>query len=428
VVHLHGSTLECEVEDLLGEGGQGSVYQVVFRPGGGTRFALKWYHPESATPEQWRALEALLDRGPPDARFLWPMELVTKPGTRAFGYLMQLRERRFRGMAEHMSRAITPRFRELARAGLELAHSFLQLHAKGLCYRDVSFGNVFIDPGSGEVLICDIDNVGIDGTNTSVLGTHYFMAPEILRGEAMPSTRTDRFSLAILLFYMLMLHHPLLGERELQVESLDGMELARLCGYEPVFIFDPHDPSNRPVPGSHDNALTFWPLYPKFIRHLFIRAFTDGLRDPLNGRVTEGQWRAALGRLRDLVFSCPYCGQQNFYDDASDQPLRCCNTSCHRELVPPLRLSLNGYEVVLADDTTLYPHHLSRRWHDYSVALARVSRHPRYDVVGLTNVSSGRWVLVTPTGEPRDVLPTQTVRLAPGTRIDFGAVEGTIEG
>ena len=33
--------------------------------------------------------------------------------------------------------------------GMELAGSFLALHAQGLCYRDISFSNVFFDPATG---------------------------------------------------------------------------------------------------------------------------------------------------------------------------------------------------------------------------------------------------------------------------------------
>lgn len=424
-VRLVNSGIECEVEHLLGEGGQGAVYQVTLRPDGG-QFALKWYHRETATQAQWDALETLVDIGSPDPRFLWPIELAGRPGE-GFGYLMRLREPRFHEMSDHMARRIDPEFRQLAIAGLELAHSFLQLHSKGLCYRDISFGNVFVDPDSGHVLICDVDNVGIDGTDAGVLGTHYFMAPEILRWEATPSTRTDRFSLAVLLFYMLMLHHPLLGKRETEVDCLDAVQLVRLLGYEPLFIFDPDDESNRPVPGDQDNALTFWPIYPQYIRDLFTRAFTEGLRDPIAGRITEGQWRSALSRLRDSVITCRTCGQQSFYDPAAAADARsCANPECRIALAAPLRLVVNALEVVLDEGAMLYPHHLEKRRFDFRVALAKTSRHPTYDVTGLTNLSDHTWVATTKEGETRDIGPAHTVRIAEGIRIDFGAVEGII--
>jgi serine/threonine protein kinase len=50
-------------------------------------------------------------------------------------------------------------------------------------------------------LIADNDNVSVDGAGVlGVLGTPRFMAPEIVRGETVPSTQTDLFSLSVLIF------------------------------------------------------------------------------------------------------------------------------------------------------------------------------------------------------------------------------------
>src|SRR6185503_16695337 len=285
------SHLNCFVEKFLSGGGQGEVYRATL---GGRPVALKWYYPASGTADQRKALETLIKMGPPSDRFLWPTELATTAAAPAFGYLMPLRDARFKGIVDLMKRRIEPTFRALATAGLELSHSYLQLHSKGLCYRDISFGNVSFDPDSGDILIGDNDNVAVDEqARSSVLGTPRFMAPEVVRGEAMPGTQTDLFSLSVLLFYMLMVHHPLEGKKELAIKCLDLPAMTKLYGTEPVFIFDPKDNSNEPVPGYHDNALAFWPIYPQFVRNLFTHAFTDGIRDPQNGRVRESEWRAA---------------------------------------------------------------------------------------------------------------------------------------
>ncbi len=67
------------------------------------------------------------------------------------------------------------------------------------------------------------------------------MAPEIVRGEAVPGTQTDLFSLAVLLFYMFVMHHPLEGKKELAIKCLDLPAMKKLYGTEPLFIFDPVD-------------------------------------------------------------------------------------------------------------------------------------------------------------------------------------------
>jgi len=423
------SGLACQVDAFLGSGGQGEVYRATM--GGSQRIAVKWYFAAQATPEQRAALDTLIKKGAPNARFLWPLELASSAGTPDFGYLMPLRELRFKSIVDLMKRRISPSFRALTTAGLDLAHSFLQLHAKGLCYRDISFGNVFFDPNTGDILICDNDNVTVDGTaSASVLGTPRFMAPEVVRGEALPSSQTDLFSLAVLLFYMLMVHHPLEGKQEAAIKCFDLPAMTRLYGIAPVFIFDPTDKSNRPVPGYHDNAIAYWPLYPQFLRDLFTRSFVDGLHDPLHGRVRESEWRAALARLRDVIVYCPRCGVENFYDAGAlqgpGQPASC--WSCKTAIVLPPRIRIGRQVVMLNHDTQLFPHHIDDgRPYDFSQPVAALVQHPTQPGVwGLKNLCGEKWVSTTAEGTVRDVEPGRSVTLAVGTRINFGKIEGEI--
>ncbi len=426
-VRLEGSGMECRVDRFLGGGGQGEVYRATLA---GQPIALKWYFPSAATFEQRKGLATLIGAGAPNDRFLWPMELATAAGIPGFGYIMPLREDRYKGFVDLMKRRINPSFRALTTAGLGLVDSFLQLHAKGLCYRDISFGNVFFDPKNGDVLICDNDNVTVDGATVGgILGTPRFMAPEVVRGEVKPDRLTDLFSLSVLLFYMLMSHHPLEGKKEADIHAFDLPAMTKLYGLEPVFIFDPNDLSNRPVPGYQDNALTFWPLYPKFLRDLFTRAFTEGAHDR-HGRVQEGEWRVAMVRVRDALIYCR-CGAQNFYDadalkESGGKPGTCWN--CQRGLRLPPRIRVGRRIVMLNHDTKLYPHHIDdRRMYDFSVPIAEVTKHPTEpNVWGLKNLSTETWVSTTSAGATNNVPPGRNVSLAVGTTIQFGTAEGEI--
>ena len=307
----HGGRVVLQQE--IGSGTQGAVWEV--KSDRGTSLALKWYHDSAATKAQRAILEHLVSLPAPTTRFLWPMEIVDLPGDSSFGYLMPLRPEGYVGLVDRVAGRVDVSFRSLATTGFELADALLQLHASGLCYRDINFGNVFFNPASGRTAICDNDNVGIDdGQPCSVLGTPYFMAPEIVRGEAFPSARTDRFSLAVLLFYLLIVHHPLEGRRA--DGAWDEQAMSEAFGRDPVFIFDPDDDSNAPVRGLHDNAMLLWDMYPGFVQDLFVQSFTHGLHDPERGRVTEGVWRPALVRLRDSIVYCPRCAKQNLTDPA----------------------------------------------------------------------------------------------------------------
>jgi eukaryotic-like serine/threonine-protein kinase len=428
-VRCQPSGMNCVIETLLGAGGQGEVYKARL---GNEAVAVKWFFPQMGTVEQRAAIELLVRTGAPSEHFLWPLEITDAPGVPSFGYVMPLRPARFKNIVDLMKRRIEPTFRALATAGLNLSHNYLLLHSQGLCYRDISFGNAFFDPVNGDILIADNDNVSVDGAGVlGVLGTPRFMAPEVVRGEAVPSTQTDLFSLSVLIFYMLMVAHPLEGQKETEIKCLDLPAMTKLYGTEPLFIFDPDDKSNAPVPGIHDNALAFWRIYPQFLRDLFTRAFTEGMRDPLHGRVRESEWRAAMVRLRDAIFYCHHCSLENFYDGEAlkargGNPGLC--WSCATELRLPPRLRIGKSIVMLNHDTQLFPHHVDeQKLYDFSTPVASISTHPtRPGIWGLKNLSQVRWVITKAGGEVKDVEPGQSFTLAAGTKIQFGNTSGEI--
>jgi serine/threonine protein kinase len=345
---------------------------------------------------------------------------------------MKLRPDNYKSMFDLMKRKLDPSFRVLATAGYHLADSFYQLHSRGLCYRDISFGNVFFDPDSGEVLVCDNDNVSFDGQGeVTIGGTPRFIAPELVRGETgvNPSIDTDLFSLAVLLFYMFMIHHPLEGELETKIHCLDLAAMRKLYGTDATFIFDPQNPSNWPVPGLHDNALIYWPIYPQFLRERFVAAFTEGIRDPQHGRIRETVWRQDMVSLRDAIFYCGNCGAENFYDG---QMLRQNGTlapcwRCQQPIQLPPRLRINREIIMLNYNTKLYPHHTSKARWDFSKPVAEISQHPQDPSIwGLKNLSSKKWTTKSVDGAIQEIEPGRSVRLAVGTVINFGAIEGEI--
>jgi serine/threonine protein kinase len=331
-----------------------------------------------------------------------------------------------------MRRRVDPKFRALITAGLNLAHSYSLLHAKGLCYRDISFGNVFFEPNNGDILICDNDNVTVDKASVvGILGTPRFMAPEVVCGRALPSTQTDLFSLAVLLFYMLMIHHPLEGKKELAIHSFDLPAMTKLYGEEPLFIFDPTDNSNAPVAGMHDNALLLWPIYPPLIRKLFTTAFTNGLKDPEHGRVREAEWRSAMANLRDWIFYCHNCAAENFYDGqafraAGGKPPACWH--CAQGVELPYRIRIGSNVIMLNRDTELFPHHLDgQRLYDFSRALASVTQHPNDPKIwGLKNLSTQKWISTNVAGNMNEIEPGRSVKLESGLKIQFSTTQGEI--
>ena len=416
-----GSGAKCTVANFIGSGGQGEVYKVKV---GNDEYALKWYLPDQAKEEQRKAIQELVNKGSPSSSFLWPVDMVTKQGDASFGYIMPLRPMHYKSLFDLMGGRLHVGFDVLIKAAFNLVDSFQKLHAKGLCYRDISHGNIFFDDKTGNVLICDNDNVNINNSiNHGVVGTPRFMAPEVVRAESNPNTDTDLFSLAVLVFYMLFIHHPLEGANEAKIRCFDQPAMNLLYGTNPIFIFDPNNNSNYPVTGYQDNAILYWKIYPDFLKDLFIKAFTEGL-DPAR-RVRESEWKQALMQLQDSIVQCS-CKAGNFASLAQGQQ-HC--WKCKQPLPAFMRLQFSARKfVVLGANTKLYPHHLDpNRTYDMSEEWANVAQHPQNpNIWGLKNLSPNVWKATPAHGEMKAVENGRSVVLALQTQVEFGLVQAVI--
>jgi DNA-binding helix-hairpin-helix protein with protein kinase domain len=424
VVRLVASSQVLEVGRLLGAGTQGLVYEVAARDVGRS-LALKWYRPGSASTGQFDRISRLLGLGAPGRAFLWPIDIARADNRPSFGYVMPARDARFESLSTLMNAQVQVRLEVVCRAAANLSDAFLALHSSGLCYADISFGNLFVDPASGDIQICDNDNVCVDGERSDVLGTPYFMAPEIVRGEAAPSIVADRHALAVVLFYLFLRHHPLFGAREHALADLTPDSLRALLGNQPLFIFDPDDGSNRPVSVAQDNPIIIWPTLPGYVRELFTMAFTSGLRDPEAGRVTESQWRSAMRRLADLVQRCAVCGSEQFYDSA-DPRTECAQPQCRAALAQPALL-VTHTTVVLEPGKAIRRHHFAPvRGEETDVVIGRVIRHPETGMIAVRNASSQPWLLHREDRADAKVEPGMAVTIRSGMSISVDGTKGQL--
>jgi eukaryotic-like serine/threonine-protein kinase len=422
IVSTERSRVACSVVSFIGAGGQGEVYLATME---GRPVALKWYYPHylPEDPRLGERLRRAAASGPPGPRFLWPLEIIVAEGVPSFGYVMPARDPHLIEAAQMFGADDPPSLRTTARYGFELSNNFRQLHARGFCYADINDRNVFVDPRSGDIAICDNDNVDVNGTPSTMIGTPRFRAPEVALGKANAGTSSDLHSLAVMLFVALVRHHPFDGAA-VTAKTLDATAVREHFERHPIFIFDPDDASNRPH-ARDGNPLAIWPVLPLEVRNLFTRAFTTGLRDPENGRVTEGEWRSAMLRLHDSFYNCERCGAENFYDFENSRSA-CFN--CHAAAGAVLRLCIERETVVLNGDTTISAHHVdvgSR--YDLGRVVAAVESHPAVaNVWGLKNLDRRPWQAER-LGTRTEIGPGRSVRIVPGTRIDFGGRVGTVE-
>lgn len=410
-----------DVVRLLGAGGQGAVYLVNFEGGS---FALKWYHDyynEIDTGLRPR-LQRALERGAPDERFLWPLELVTVQDSSSFGYIMPLRTDNYRGMGDLIApppQRLELSFQARAQVCEQLARCFLQLHARGFCYQDVNFGNLFLEPATADVLICDNDNVNVDGADASIYGTRKFMAPEVVRRETLPSTKTDLFSMAVMFFYVMFGWHPLDGRREAEARILDGRTEMLLYGTEPLFLFDPDDSSNGPVDGLHDPLLPKWQAVGEELRTLFLQSFGDGLSNP-GARVLEHEWQSAFRNARLATHPCASCNESLLIapDERATAEQQTCSY-CGTPVTTPALLKSGKRCVVLHDGLQLTRGDLIGNTNAHPAGL--VSAHPtKQGVVGITNLSADHWQIEIPGYSASAIAPGKTVRLLDGLKLGVG--------
>lgn len=422
---IKGKAGYYRIGKFLGSGAQGEVFEATLND---IKYAIKWYYPRAACDLQKQQIEYLTAIGPPNRHFLWPLEVLTVPGIQGFGYVMNLRKKNHYPLVDVMKRKIEPSFKSLIKASLILIESFEMLHNKGLSYRDISFGNVFIEPVTGDILICDNDNITYDKDGLkNVLGTPRFMAPEIVRGENYPDIDSDRFSLGILLFYMFMLHHPFEGKLEDNIKCFDLPAMKKLYGENPIFIFHPMNTSNRPVMPRHQNAIVFWKLYPKFFQDMFTKLFTLGVYDK-KARPREYEWKLALQRLLDNMVYCK-CGAENFATFDSNYSMRHMNCwSCGSKMVRPYRLMVNSNIIVLNYNTAIYTHQITDTTRvDFNNIKARVNPHPgKQGVWGLKNMSDAPWQVLKKSGESRFIAPGYSIQIEDGLMIDFQSCKGRI--
>jgi len=441
VLSLRGGG-QCKVVKLLGGGAQGEVYLV---SQGAQELALKWYLPTylPKDPELAERLGALIDHGPISDRFLWPLDFVKAAGKSGWGYLMPLRPGEYVGIVDLKWGANHPQYiqrsyRFLAQMCDDLVANMQRLHLAGFCYVDLNPGNIFISKsGTGGVRICDLDNVCFANANNAVVtGVAGFMAPEVMQGLVKPNVNSDRHSLAVVLFDIFMVHHPLVGRAQFLYDTYDDA-MPYLFGSHPAFIFDDSDRSNYAL--SYDEhgdraeadlagarAIARWNHLPGYLRDLFVKAFTVGLKEP-NARVTEGEWRRAFLRMADSAFPCPGCGNEVLYDPDRLAAFQCPFKGC--DVTLPYRIRLNGNRVVMLNlDTALFPHHIDpKRQFDFSTPVAQVLRHPnRPGRLGLKNLTEVAWKAEDEAGRVVAVDSGRSVGIESNLTVDFGLSKGVI--
>lgn len=401
----------CTVKKELGRGGQGIVYLVSYN---GNDYALKWYH--VPYPDAFYTnLKKNTDAGAPSDSFVWPLA-VTERQNDSYGYMMKLRPQGYYELGAFMLAKVKfSNVQAVIEAALQICTSFQKLHIRGLSYQDMNDGNFFIHPQTGHVLICDNDNVAPNGVNMGIAGKVGFMAPEIVEKQALPSRPTDYFSLAVTLFILFYLNRPFEGQFAISAPCMNEEAERKLNGKEAVFIMDPNNPKNRPVPGIHKNVIRRWGFYPDILKNEFIKTFShEAIIDP-SKRTMDRTWEHLLVQLRSLYVQCPLCGKMTFVDGVGATTCQ----ECGKPLTKPVCVKCGKYSVPLVPGQKFYKCQLSNE-EDYNTVCGEAIRNPQDPKKwGLINKSGQTWTVTLPDGTVRNVENGKGMPMVIGAKIRF---------
>lgn len=396
----------------LGRGGQGIVYLVDLN---GEQKALKWY----LNPPGEAFYKNLLNNirlGAPSEAFLWP-EYVTAHQKGSYGYVMALRPKNYYEFGNFLLAKVTFKsFTAMLAAAMKICNGFMMLHRFGYSYQDLNDGNFFIDPFTGDVLICDNDNVMPEGERSGILGKARYMAPEIVGGK-MPNKYSDRFSLSVILFMLFYANHPFEGAKVVSCPCMTEAFEKKFYGSEATFIFDPNDRSNRPVRGIHQNVIKRWGVFPAKLREVFTEQFSqEKLKNPQT-RLIESQWEKVIAGIRDELVVCPQCKEETFVEIEGTEH-KCIN--CGKDIDVSKYLLMGTRKQILTKGTKLYIDH-------DNIPDCQVVENTNDGKLLIKNISPEAWTVETPSGKVKSVNPNDFCPVKNGLVISFvGGNKGQI--
>ncbi|MDR1559853.1 MAG: serine/threonine-protein kinase [Clostridiales bacterium] len=418
---------ELEILQVLGDGGQGTVYKAAYSS---REYALKWYKLEYLKDLESKGIldkfkeniRENIKNGPPSDKFIWPLMLAADHED-SFGYLMALKPDNYQdftdifNMRDKFGNKVE--FRDLRAAvnsTLNIVEAFKILHRSGYTYLDLNDGNFFINTQNGDVLVCDNDNA--TASPIINIGKPGYMAPELVRGDkgVNSSALTDYHSLAVVLFKLLIRHDPLMGKNYVKSVCISAEKERELYGTNPVFIFDPNDDSNRPVLNIHANPINLWPLYPVFIQSAFVQSFSEGMKRP-GKRLTEYEWTKVLVKLRDDVITC-VCGTGMFLSGLDSHELIEC-PRCGHTYEYPSHLEFEDFRVNIFPGNEILNCHIYGG-EDYKTVEGKVVRsRNNHTRLGIKNLSERSWRVSHPNGEVEEITPDKIAVSQPGLAIEF---------
>lgn len=322
------------LSSIIGQGAQGIIYNT-----SDERYVVKLYKKESdiKNRRKLKKLNWLMKLNYPD-QFIKPIDIFESP---YIGYVMQnvkghvslnklLIPNREQSFTDWYNESTGGLYRRLL-VGQKIAMQFANLHRTNMAYCDLSGNNILVneDKTINSVCMIDIDNIYIPGADeVNVLGTSRYMAPEILTKQIDPDIFTDSYSLAVILFELLKVGHPYIGDI---VE--DGTPEQMTEAYKGLYPYveDPTSDLNR-----SSQMLPSDVVFTSQLKELFKTTFVDGKENRV-ARIRAQEYALAFQRASNLVVKCKSCGNWHYAKPNAEHKYLC--PWCDAPYERPLRIS-----------------------------------------------------------------------------------------
>jgi len=337
---------EYKVISILGEGGQG----IVLKSQEGFLLKINTSIDKDKYKERYRWLIRKGTQLPKETRIAFPIAILAEPYV---GYVMQEVAHAeslesYMEQPEEISSFVDWYFNAtggLTRRlliGYWMAKSLRYLHINGCAYVDLSPKNVLIVKEKNSLALIDSDNITSGTYLPLIKGTDFFMAPEIVKGTRTVNTLSDTYSYAILLFKLLTVCHPFIGDA---AEDMNPEYVCRKVNNgEFDYIGDPNSVENKNSIFSNTEV-----FLTEELKMLFVRMFVDGKNHP-EKRPTLMEFIKALKHARYNVIQCmeENCDAEYYY---SGKQCKC--TVC--DMKPARVYAISSMQMVKGDKKILLP-------------------------------------------------------------------------
>lgn len=293
----------------VNRGGEGAIYQTTY-----PELLLKIYHLNRRTRSRLAKLISMTGSKAISAvngvEFAWPVDIIHEKNGRFAGFAMLKADSDCR-LIDIISDSNRPGYNWQSRIelGRKLAIAVKTAHNAGFVIGDLNARNILVSRKNDSISMIDTDSYHIEDPATGMIypcevGVPELLAPEIqgkdLSGpNPLHSKQTDNFSLAVLLFSLLMNGaHPftekLSNTGSSSIGTLKHQDAIKNC--QSVF-FQAGSSGEIPLYAPPVDTL------PEYVRLLFHRAFIRGHNNP-HARPDADEWITALENLAKSTKAC----------------------------------------------------------------------------------------------------------------------------